>query len=116
MGGERGKERGRERTGGAGGIENGQGTEKGEAGGGEEASGGGGGKATVGGERSNVPGVLRRRKCRFDSSLTISGTGGTEGWNRHSGVCPRPTWTRAFSRRQSVQTGFTHASLPDTVS
>ena len=57
---------------------------------------------TVGGERSSALEVLRRRKCQLDSALTISGTGGAEGWNRRSGECPRPTLTWAFSRRQSV--------------
>ena len=50
-------------------------------------------KETVGGERTRALDVLRRSKCRINSALTISGTGGTEGWNRRSGEWPRPTLT-----------------------
>ena len=73
-------------------------------------------KDTVGGERSNVLGVLQRRKCRLDSALTISRTGGTEVWNRRSGECPRPTWTWESSRRRSALMGSTPASWSDTAS
>ena len=115
-GGERVTERGGEQTGGSGVTGNRQGTETGEAGGGEEAIRGGKKKAAVGRERSSVPGVLQRKKCRLYSELTISGTGGTEVWNRHSGECPRPTWTWASSRRRSALMGSTPASRPDTAS
>ena len=50
-------------------------------------------KATVGGERDGVPGVLQGRECQLDSALTISGTGATEECSRQSGEWPRPTWT-----------------------
>ena len=115
-GGERGPERRGEQTGGQGG----RGTEKGQrrASRAEERrpTEGEWKKETVGGERSNVLGVLRRRKCRLDSELTISGTGGTEVCNQRSGECPRPIWTCAFSRRQSALRGSTPASRPDTAS
>ena len=56
-------------------------------------------KETVGGKKSNALEVLRRRKCRLDSALTISVTGGAEGWNRRSGEWPRPTLTWASGYR-----------------
>ena len=94
-----GRERGGERTRGAGETGNRHRTatgEAGESGGGKEAKEGEGKKETVGGERSDALEVLRRRKCRFYSALTISRTEGAEGWNRCSRECPRPTSTWAF--------------------
>ena len=95
---------------------NGQETDMGESGRGEEANGRGRKKAPVGGEGSSVLRVLRRKKCRLDLALTISGTGGKEVWNWHSGECPRPTWTWASSRRRSALMGSTTASRLDTAS
>ena len=71
---------------------------------------------TVGGERSRVPGVLRRRNLRLDSALTTSGMGGTEDWSRHNREYIRPTWTWASSRRKNAQTESTPVSRPDTAS
>ena len=45
-------------------------------------------KATVGGESSRVPGVIRRKKYRLDLALTTSGMGGTGFLNRHAGNVP----------------------------
>ena len=73
-------------------------------------------KETIGEERARTLEVLQRRKCQLNSALTISGTGGTEVWNRSSGEWPRPTLTWAFSRRRSVLTGFTPTFRPDTAS
>ena len=73
-------------------------------------------KTTVGGECDGVPGVLQGRKFQLDSALTTSGTGGTEDWSRHSGECPRPTWTWASSRRQNTHKESTPVSWPDTAS
>ena len=57
-------------------------------------------KASVGGERGGLPGVLRGRGCRLDLELTISGTGTTGEWSWHSGEWPRPTWTWSSSGNQ----------------
>ena len=40
-------------------------------------------KASVGGERVGVPGVLRVKGCRLDSALTTSGTDTTGDWSWH---------------------------------
>ena len=72
--------------------------------------------STVDGERDGVPGVLRGRKCRLVSALTISGTVATEDWSWHSGEWPRPSWTWASSRKHSAQTESTPASRLGTAS
>ena len=73
-------------------------------------------KETIGGERACALEVIRSRKCRFISALTISGTGGMGDCNQRSGEWPRPTLTWAFYRRQSVLTESTPASRPGTAS
>ena len=73
-------------------------------------------KEAVGGEQLDPLEGLQRRKWRFDSALTISGTEEAEVLNRRSGEWPGPTLTWAFSRRRSVQMGSTTASRPDTSS
>ena len=40
---------------------------------------------TVGGDRACALKVIQRRKCRLNSALTISGTGGTGDCNQRSG-------------------------------
>ena len=86
-----GRERSGERKGADNRNLNGQGTAKGEAGKIEENDGDRKRKFVRWWGTRQSTGSPTGEGCRLDSTLTISGTGATGDWSRHSGEWPRPT-------------------------